>query len=338
MAITDLNDILEPAEWARYQFEDHTALNRLVQSGVKVHDEQLQLKLASGGTQLNIPFFNDLDDTEADVPNDNPLTLATPGNITTSKDIAQIFFRTRSFGVADIVGPVMGEDPLGVIRRQLSPYWVRQDQKTLISLFKGILADNIANDGGDMVNTVGDDAALPILAAEKISPTAVIDTKQTMGDHADSLAMLVMHSVVFSSLQKLNAIEYRDITVPGSQATMRIPYYLDYEVLVDDGVLVEVGANRPMYYTYLLGRGSVAWAEGSEAHPLEFERNALQGRGGGTETVTTRRNFIQHVRGIKFTGSPTDVGPTNAEIEVAGAWDRVYDRKHIRFAVLKTNG
>lgn len=145
-----------------------------------------------------------------------------------------------------------------------------------------------------------------------------------------------MHSVVYTRLQKQQLITF----IPPARGEVKIPTYLDYEVIVSDTCAAVAGTNRTNYSTYLVGRGAFAWAEVPPPQPVEVERIPAQGRGQGVDQLWTRRQYAMHPYGIKFTNTTvTDESPTNSELALAVNWDRVYaERKQIAMAELVTNG
>ena len=99
-----------------------------------------------------------------------------------------------------------------------------------------------------------------------------------------------------------------------------------------------------VYTSYLFGAG----AFGKGASPLASA--PLQG-GTGTEGVELarvpldsdtvliiRRRYILHPRGVKFTSaSVAGDSPTNAELETAANWTRVFESKNVRIVAVTHN-
>lgn len=195
--------------------------------------------------------------------------------------------RTRGWSDADLVAELAGSDPMDRIRSRVSNYWNRQFQKMFVNTIKGVLADNTANDSGDMVHDItgeaGDDA--------QVSAEAILETGQTMGDNSQKLKLLIMHSRIYTNLAKQNLIDF----IPNSDGRVRFPTYLGYPIVVDDGVQVDdAGGGDFHYWTYLLGEGVVGWGESPVAVPVETDRAPAQGNGSGVEQLWTRRQFIMH--------------------------------------------
>jgi hypothetical protein len=330
MALTQLTDVIVPEVFFTYMAKDTMTLSALFQSGAVAQDANLTAKLAGGGSTFQVPFWKDLADTEADVATDEATDVATPLNITASKMRAIRQYRTRGWSDADLVAELAGSDPMVRIASRAGAYWARQFQLTLVATLKGVFADNVANDSGDMVNDItGETGADAMISAE-----SVLDTAQTMGDASSQLKLLLMHSVVYTNLAKQNLIDF----VPNSDGKVRFPTYLGYPVIVDDGVQKDTSGDDIHYWTYLLGSGVIGFGESPPAVPVETIRIPAQGNGAGVEQLWTRRQYVMHPYGFDWLdASVASDFPTNAEIAAAANWNRVYvERKQIAVAALKS--
>lgn len=335
MAVTRLTDIIEPDVFDPYVRLRTTELTAIFEAGIANIDPRINALLASGGTLFEMPAWEDLATAEPNVSDDNPASTATPANIGTVKDQAVKHMLNYGWGSADLLLNVVGEDPMREIADKVAGWWARAYQNKLISSIQGVIADNEANDSGDMVNVIGNDSASAITAAELVSASALLDAMQTMGDASGGLQAMTMHSVVATELKQQNLITF----IPNSRGEVTFATYLDKLVIVDDGSPATARTNRTLYSTYLFGGGAFGFGETSAKVPVEVEREAAQGNGAGVETLWTRRVIGLHPRGIQFTeGSVAGNSPTNAELAAAANWDRVYDRKLIRLAELRTNG
>lgn len=336
MAVTRLSDAIVPEIFFSYMLKETKEKSALYGAGVMADAPEIQSKLAGGGRTFQMPFWNDLDNTESNVASDDPTSDATPGKITSSKDIALRQVRTYGWSTADLVRELAGDDPMGRISSRAGAYWGRQFDRIAIASLNGVIADNVANDSGDMVNDIGNDVAGTPADTTLFSAEAVMDTAQTLGDAKQDLAMIIMHSVVHNRLSKQQLIDYR----LDADGTTWFPYFLDYRIHVSDMCPAVAGTNQTLYTTYLMGPGALAWSESPVATPVEVERKPAAADGMGVEELWTRRQFCIHPPGIKWTDTTvTGEFPTNAELALAANWDRVYaERKQIKMAVLKTNG
>jgi hypothetical protein len=334
---TRLADAIVPEVFVPYTLKETMVRSALFQGGILRQDALLSTFLAGGGQTVNVPFWKDLADTDtANISSDDPNVEATPDKITTGQDIAIRHNRNKSWSDADLVTELTGADPMTAIGSRVTNWWIREFQRVLIATLRGVIADNVAANSGDMVHDISSDSASAITDDERISAEAILDAAQTMGDASDVLDTICMHSVIYNRLAKQNLIDF----IPDSEGKVKFPTYLGYRVVKDDLCPAIAGSNRTRYHTYLLGRDALGWAEHPPAVPVETFRHPAQGNGGGVEELWSRRQFAMHPYGIKWTSSSlAGKSPTDAELLMTANWTRVYpERKMINIAALITNG
>lgn len=306
---TKIADVIVPEVFNPYVVQRTTELSKMFGSGIISNDPQLNALATSGGTIINMPFWNDLDGDDEILSDSGALT---PGKISAAKDMSRLQMRGRAWGVNDLSKALSGDDPMAKIGDLVADYWARRWQKMLFATLKGVFAST------SMSGNVHDISALTA-GAELINGSTIIDAKTKLGDAAEKLTAIGMHSNVYASLQKQNLIDF----IPDSNGVVNIPTYLGLRVIVDDGCPVDTG----VYTTYLFGQGAIGYGEGSAPVPTETDRDSLAGE----DILINRRHFILHPRGIKWTETAvTGEAPTNAELEDATNWTKVYDNKNIR--------
>ena len=224
------------------------------------------------------------------------------------------------------------------ITNRVGHYWAVNSQQRVVSSAMGILADNVANDASDMVIDVSIADGNNALAANLVHADAVIDAMATLGDAASKITAIAIHSVVYTTLQKLNLIAY----IPDARGEVNIPTYLGLRVIVDDNLDVTPGGTSGFVYTSILfGMGAFGYGTSPAMVPSELDRVPAAGNGGGQDILHYRYNEIIHPQGFAFlsSGIAAGVSATRAQLEAAAQWDRIYtDRKNIPLAFLKTNG
>ena len=335
MAVTRLSDVIEPAVLEPYLRLRTTELTAIFEAGIAQPDPRIDALVSGAGTLFEMPAFDDLATSEPNIGSDDPAVTSTPAKIGTSQDQAVKHILNGSWSSADILKTVIGEDPMQEIADKVAGWWARAFQAKLIASLQGVMLDNSTNDSSDMLHDIGTDGAGAITAAELVSASALLTAMQTMGDASGALQAMTMHSVVATELKQQNLITF----IPNSRGEVSFATYLDKLVIVDDGSPAVAGANRIDYSTYLFGRGAFGFGEGEARVPVEVDRAPDQGNGQGVETLYSRRVIGLHPRGIQFTeASVAGVSPTDAELAAHANWDRVYDRKLIRLAELRTNG
>lgn len=329
MAKTQIADIIVPEVFVPYVIERTAELTEIFMGGMVTNDDQMNELARQGGKTINMPFYNDLTGADEVLSDTGSLT---PAKIDTGQDVAVLLMRGKAWSVNDLATALSGDDPMAAIGDLVANYWVRRQQSALISMLTGMYADNIANDSGDMVNSIASESIAGQSAATRISDDAVIDAiTGTMGDAWAKIVAMALHSVQFKALQKADLIIY----VPTSEQDIEIPTYLGKQVLVDDTCYTRAGTtDGTVYYNYMFGRGAVAMGDGEAPVPVETDRDSLA----GDDVLVTRRHYIIHPRGVKHAaGSVAGSSPTNAELALAANHDRVYDRKNVRHALLICN-
>ena len=315
MATTQITDLLVKAEFAARVQQLSTTKSALFQSGIIGSDPAISLMAKSEGATFTLPYWSDITGDSA-VGSDDPAVALVPGNITgTVKEVAIKLFRNSGWSAMDITKSILaGDDPLERIANLIANWWTRDQQVILINSLTGIFAS-----GGALVSTHVHDVTG---ASTALGADVILDAKQKLGDAADDLAALVMHSAKYTALQKALLLDYI-----GAEGDIRFATFMGYRVIVDDSCPVATGD----YTTYLFGPGSVAYGEGAPKLPTEYKRDPLAGNGSGQETIITRREFIFHPRGLRWTSSSmAGSSPTNAELATAANWAKAWADKQIK--------
>lgn len=333
MATTRISDVIEPSVFWPYVLEKTAERAKTFESGLVGMNQKFAAELAGGGKTFEAPFWKDLSETGSKIASDNPADVLTLDNITASSMSARRQYRTQGWSTMDLASVLAGDDAAQRIADRVANWWALDLDRIVIATLNGVINANIAQDSGDMVYSAG-------VGAGGATPTAVMDAdvileaKQTMGDMADELNVLMVHSRIYTNLQKQNLIDF----IPNARGEVKIPTYLGYRLVVSDRLPVTQSGADYYYISYLSAPGFVGYGESSVAMPTEIVRNALQGNGSGSEDLITRRQFVIHPLGHHWT--ETSVAghfPTNTELETAGNWDRrLPERKQVPFVAIRS--
>ncbi|CAM0068543.1 major head protein [Vibrio phage K251 g3] len=341
--MTRLSDLIVPEVFNPYVQQETEEKSRVIASGALVRDPQLDASLAAGGITFNTPSFKDLDNDEENVSGDEQDDRFTGGSanskpkkIGTAKEVSVRLSRNQSWSSADLASDLIGTDPMNAIGSRVGAYRARRLQAAFIATMKGIFADNDADPAsgehtkGDLTHSIKGSS---YSAATAISAPAVIDTAVTMGDSAEALGMMMVHSIVYARLQKNNLIDF----IPDARGETMIPTFLGRTVIVDDGMPASGG----VYETWMFGAGAVRLGMADPKVPTETKRDPDSGNGGGSEILYNRWEWCIHPVGHAFIAAASGGGPSNAatsgNLGNAASWKRAYsERKQIKIARLVT--
>jgi len=336
MATTRLSDIIDVKVFRDLPQVDGPEKTAFFDAGIVTRNGLLD-DIASGpGKIVELPSWNDLDGSvEVNYSTDNPASSATPQKINQGSQIARKAFVNQGWQAADLASELaMGGTAMEAIRARTDRYFARQWQRRLVAACNGLLADNVAANSGDMVVNVAAEATGSQTADTRFNRDAFTEAAFTMGDAKSGLTAIAVHSAVHKQMVKNDDIVY----IPDSQGQLTIPTYMGLRVIVDDGMTVTAGTTSGFKYTSVLfGAGAFGYGVGSPEVPVEVDRGAAAGDGGGIETLWVRNTWLLHPFGFQQTGTPAGVSFTNTELQAATSWSRVLDRKLIPMAFLVTN-
>lgn len=315
---TKISDVIVPEVFNDYFINRTAELANFYMGGIVSNDAQLNTLAQSGGRLLNMPFWSDLTGDDEILSDSGALT---PGKIQAGQDVAVLHTRGRAWSVNDLAKALSGDDPMAAIGDLVAEYWARRYQAVALASLKGVIADNVANNSDDMV--AGDGSA-------NFDASLFIDGQATFGDAIGGLSGIAFHPVVYHNLKKTDNISFEK----ESLGDLEVETYRGLRVIVDRNLPVTTG-EPDTYTTYLFGNGAIGMGQGGAPIPSETDRDSLAGE----DILVTRSHFIMHPRGVKFTDTTvTGTSPSNAELELADNWSRVYDRDQVRVAAIVTKG
>jgi hypothetical protein len=335
MPKTAVADIIIPTEFEKYAIERTAELSTFAQSGIVEAAPEFDELAAMGGREVHMPFWKDISGARQILSDSAPLAV---NKIGSDQDLARIHNDGNAWSVNHLASVISGGDPMQAIVDLVAGYWARTDEGLIISCLKGIFG--AASMAGNLLSIASETIAGQS-DATRLNGVTFIDATQKLGDRADRLTAIAMHSATESALRKLDLIDF----IPDSEGKTQIRIFQGRRVVVDDNLPVRAGTTDGFVYTsYLFGPG--AFGKGS----ARLDSKPLQG-GFGTEGVElarlpldsdsvliNRRRYILHPRGVKFTSAAVaGDSPTNAELENAANWTRVYENKNVRIVAIDHN-
>lgn len=322
MAVTALADLIQREQFRKLLQLESLRRSVFYNNGVIVADANLKAMMDAGtGVDFAFDYFDSLPDTNSNV-SDDTATVAVANKITTKQDLAIALERNNGWGSKDITAMQSSTgDPMMAIINSVAAYWGRQIDILALATVKGVKAENILTNSGDMVY---DSTGTPVL----ITIQQVIRAKQTMGDARSALKLFICHSAIVSALQEAGVTS----AVHSDSGEYLYDTLMGLAIMESDNV---ESTAADTYISYLMGAGALAFGERAAKVPSELHHDPSVGNGGGETTLWSRKCFSIHPVGHKFVKTAiANNTPTNAELEAAAQWTRIRDRKYIKMAFL----
>ena len=254
-----------------------------------------------------MPYFADLYGNDDVLSSDTTLApVVVPAE---KQDTAVLLTRGKAWSQRDMQIELSSNDPVKSIGNVTAEFWSDKIQNTFQSILKGIFAVP------SMSTKIHD---ISSQSAEKaiISCDTFIEAMEKMGDAKDNITAVLMHSAVEAQLEKNNLIK----TISENGEIKK--YFMGKFIITDDNCPYSVDK----YTTYLIGKNAFAYGNASLENRCETLRDGLS----GNDILITRKHYIMHPRGVKWTGAASAISPSNTELENQKNWAKVYDDKSIR--------
>ncbi len=328
MAETRLTDVIVPDIFTDYTLEPSIKNSRFWRSGIIQPNGGLRALLNGGGKIFQMPFFQNPTNTTGVSQIPDETTPSTVNNVLTGQQDARRQLREQLWGSNNLVTVLTGADPMGAVATAVNDYWANDYDLALISSVVGVIADNIANDSGDLLEDQ---------SGSSIDDDMIVDAQNLLGENGvlgrsdqngGQWAGIAMHSAIYNSLRKQDAITF--VAISGQDRP--IEFYQRMVVIVDDNLPV----NTNVYDTVLFKTGAFNFDVGTSGYtPTETDRQTKVGF--GIDELITRRVFGLHPVGFQWSdGSVAGESPTNAELELAANWNRAFEQQNTGFVMLRS--
>jgi hypothetical protein len=340
MAVVRLSDAIIPAVYDSYGEVNSPELTAFLSSGIVARSPLFDAHMAGPSETGTMPFWNDVDaTTEPNYSNDDNGDAGFADKIGSGSMAYRKAWLNMGWSAMDLVKELAGSDPMRRIRARTSTYWLRQLQRRIVAVCRGLLLRNIASNSSDMTIAIHLEAGNSATAANRLNGDAVISAAYTLGDNAGKFVAIAMHSTVKATLVKNNEIAF----VRASDGSLVMETYKGLLVITDDGMPVRAGTtNGFVYTTVLFGAGAFALGTSPADVPFEVARDPDKGNGGGQETLWERKQWLLHPLGHSWVeaggGALVEKSPTLADLANVAKWTRVLQRKLVPIAFVTTNG
>ena len=336
MADVQLSDIIDVTVFQDLPSVNGPEKTAFFDSGVIAESELFNELSGAAGKTAELPFWKDIDQTvEENISSDDPASEATPQKIEQGEMITRKQMVNQGWSATNLATDLaMGDDSLQHVRNRVDLYFQRRFQRRLLAETVGVMADNVANDSGDMVHDVASESIAGQSASTLFSDDAFVEASYTLGDMVDGLGAVGVHSNIMKQMVKQGSVE----DVRDADGQLLFKAYKGLRIIVDDQMTATAGATDGFKYTSILfGPGAFAWGSAEPHNAVAVDTNERAGDGAGTEELWVRKKWIIHPLGFQNTGTPASDSFTIAELQAATKWDRVVERKNVPLAFMVTN-
>ena len=305
----------------------------MLNSGAIQSNATIKNLISNGSNVYTIPFYDVLGGEPDNYDGQTDITTTEP---TGASQSGVVYGRAHGWKDRDFIHDFnSGADPMKQITSQVSRFWDKKRQGTVLKILDGVFGTT-DNTGGYLnkwkqhivdVSAVGDGV---------MTETTMGDAAQAaVGDNSDIFSLCWMHSKVAQNLANLQLLTFRKYTdAMGIERQLKIADYNGKTVIVDDDCPFDAESGK--YTTYALGLGAIQYADAPVKTPVEMHREAKSQ--GGFDEIITRLRETYHPNGFSFKLPVGCVSPTNAQLGAAANWLISVDPKLIPLVKIVSKG
>lgn len=315
--------------FAAYFDDEPDLLNTaLVQSGALVEDSHINSLIQGGGDLYTIPFYGLLDYEVAPANYDGRTDIPIQ-TLSAASQTGVVYGRAQAWGAHQFAADFTAANPMQAMAVRAAKYWRNYKQKTMLGITEAGLSNT--------------KMAAHVLTKTELTETTLDDgCEEIFGDHANQIALAIMHSSVAQFYKDKQRVEFLKYTDPNG-ITRSLDIYeingINVAVLNDGLKISGSGESGNKYATYLFAYGSLRSGSAPVTNPVEFGRDPL--KNGGEDFLINRLRETIHPDGMSFSKPKTGYteSPTDAQLADKANWAPAYsDVNAIPIAKLITPG
>lgn len=316
-AFTKVSDFYEPEIQAKYIAEAPLTSAEMFAAGVIQTDPMIAVQGASTNAT---PFLGGFGGASRIAEG----TAVEAAALESGACIAPVQTDIIVKGIGDLTMRAAGiTDPVRGFAEPFATAWPYEFQRrALQSLVALSGATSMSGNVHDISGGTGD--------AAKFTAGTAVDAAGKLGDKADTLGCIVMHSAVRAALTKAGIIVAQTVASAQGQDVYRNGsiYLLNgRQVIADDRCPVDTG----VYTSFFLGKGAFVFNEdktipAERAFELERLGNASVSR------LISRRFYVLHPIGISYNGA---IPVTDLAFDASASWVRKWAAKAVPIVIFK---
>lgn len=300
-----------------------TKKNELIKGGILKQNNEIKEAFSSqtGTSYAVLPIYGRIGGT---VLNYDGVTDITAETTSSFERGVVVIGRAKAWLEKDFSEDITGgSEFMDNVAVQVSDYFDDVDQKTILSILKGIFSmtgtENLkfVNNHTYNISTNSGDAAF----VDAVTLNNAV--QKAGGDNKNKFSVVIMHSVVATNLENLNLLGYlKQTDKEGIQRDLSLATWNGRIVLIDDDMPVVEKEGYSEYTTYILGEGAFDYEDIGAKVPFEMHRDPKTNGGLDTLYARTRKCFSPF--GISYTKTKQkSLSPTDDELSDGSNWELV---------------
>lgn len=289
--------------------------------------------LANENNVVTIRFYQPYN---GDALNYDGETDNVPVELSGSKMTGMAYRRMKAWKEQDFTHELTGANDLANVARSIGTYQAKENQKTLLSIFKGLEGVTAF---ASHVNNIALSAPGTVQDANRIgADNAIVAMQEALGDHMSEFQVWFMHSAVYTDLVRQGFAN--DVIVKaGKMDEDPFPrFFLGKPVIIDDTMTAvsNTVTGKVDYHTYLCGTGLIVTAPVRIDVPnyINYDPEST----GGVTRLYTKWGRLLHPFGFSYdVESVSKESPTNDELANSSLWTMKYDSKNIPLIAFISN-
>lgn len=298
----------------------------IIVSGIVQQDSSIMDLIGEKGNVATIPIYKPLDAYAdgMDALNNDGETDNTPVEISGDKQTCMLIQRMKAFKAKDFTKELTGADPLTLIRNKIAGYYAQVWESELMNIAKAVLG--VADLSGHVLDLATE--------SKEIEAGTIYDAEQAaLGDMAEGLGLIVMHSAIYTQYKKMNMVEFDKYTVNGViKQEITLPTIAGKHVLVTDNFTKE----DTTYLTYLFGEGAFLSCDKTN-YENQYTTDYDPETSAGIEKFYTKQGKVLHPNGLSLAvDNIAKESPTKAELGTVANWSLKYNAKNVKMGLIKS--
>ena len=298
----------------------------IIASGIVQQDSSIMDLIGEKGNVATIPIYKPLDANESGMEplNNDGLTNNTPVEISGDKQTCMLIQRMKAFKAKDFTKELTGADPMTLIRNKIAGYYAQVWEIELMNIAKAVLG--VAGLSGHVLDLATE--------SKEIEAGTIYDAEQAaLGDMAEGLGLIVMHSAIYTQYKKMNMVEFDKYTVNGViKQEITLPTIAGKHVLVTDNFTKE----DTTYLTYLFGEGAFLSCDKTN-YENQYTTDYDPETSAGIEKFYTKQGKVLHPNGLSLAvDNIAKESPTKTELGTVANWSLKYNAKNVKMGLIKS--